>query len=143
MAARHRRPALRRDRAPGRDQRRHGPLAPAPCPQAVPPALGAPARARTRGRRTVNCRTALRLLPLHAGGDLSAARVADLELHLAGCPTCAAELAVWMRLRGVLAAAAPGPGEAAAGLWGALEPRLDAVDASRRLRRPWYRRPWP
>lgn len=89
----------------------------------------------------MNCRAALPLLPLHAGGDLGPARTADLELHLAGCPSCVREFAAYAELRSMLAAThTPLP---AAGLWDVLAPRLDAVDAARRLRRPWYRSPWP
>lgn len=89
----------------------------------------------------MNCRVASRLLPLHAGGDLGPGRSADLELHLAGCQSCCRELAAFAEVRSLLAAArAPLP---AGDLWDALAPRLDAVDAARRLRRPWYRSPWP
>jgi len=88
----------------------------------------------------VNCRHALRLIPLHAGGDLPAAQVAELELHLVGCGGCAGELQAFAELRAVVSSTrVPAP---AGGLWGALDSRLDAVDAARRLRRPWYRSPW-
>ncbi len=88
----------------------------------------------------MKCSLALRLLPLHAGGDLVGPRAADLELHLAGCEACAEEARSFQELRGVLSSVRQPA--SSAGLWEGLDTRLDAVDATRRLRRPWFRSPW-
>jgi len=82
----------------------------------------------------VRCRRAIRLLPLHSGGDLSPRLAAELEEHLDGCETCRRELGgldasrqVLFRLKG---AVGPTPD-----LWPALRERLAAepVPSPRRL----------
>ncbi|MBC8327644.1 MAG: zf-HC2 domain-containing protein [Planctomycetes bacterium] len=88
----------------------------------------------------MNCRAAVRLLPLHAGGDLLADQAADLELHLVGCSSCSGELEAYSELRQVVSSVREPLLHH--GLWEALDSRLDAVDATRRLRRRWYRSPW-
>ncbi len=90
----------------------------------------------------MNCRTVRRLLPLHSGRDLAARRAVAVEAHLAACPACREELARWDGIRAEIRAARPA-GVTASGVWERIAPRLDAIDAAARLRRPWYRRPGP
>jgi len=88
----------------------------------------------------VNCRNAQRLIPLHAGGDLLADQVAELELHLVGCASCTAELEAYSGMRNLVSSVRePALSDS---LWNGLDTRLDAVDAARRLRRRWYQSPW-
>ncbi len=88
----------------------------------------------------MNCRSASRLIPLHAGEDLLPDQVAELELHLVGCAACAEEFASFQGLRELVSSVREPVLETS--LWDALDSRLDAVDATRRMRRPWFRSPW-
>jgi hypothetical protein len=85
----------------------------------------------------MTCRTARVLLAEAAlaapGGGLPPA----LAAHLAGCPTCTAELAALRATVAALDAARPVVA-ARADVWARLVPALDAVDAARERRRTWF-----
>jgi len=89
----------------------------------------------------MNCRSARRLIPLHAGGDLERDRALKLEAHLATCSACGEELRAHRGIQELLASVRE-PVTPFPGLWEELDGRLDAVDAARQLRRPWTRNPW-
>ena len=88
----------------------------------------------------MNCRAARELLPLHSGHDLDLPEARELEAHLADCSECHSELDAFRETRNILLDVRESDVEAS-GIWQALAPRLEAVDAARHLQRPWYRRP--
>lgn len=88
----------------------------------------------------MNCRAATELLPLHVGHDLSIGEARDLEMHLNGCTGCTTEMERFRESRNALLSARDDSVEAS-GIWQALAPRLEAIDAARQIQRPWYRRP--
>jgi anti-sigma factor RsiW len=81
-------------------------------------------------------------LALHAGGDLPVAEAAEVESHILSCGSCAKELAAFRDARAALldlrVSKVP-----SLSLWSELDARLDAVDATVRHRRPWFRRLGP
>ncbi len=54
----------------------------------------------------MNCRRAKRLMPLHAGNDLSARRMRQVGGHLDSCPACRRELEEYRRALGTVRSAA-------------------------------------
>jgi anti-sigma factor RsiW len=77
---------------------------------------------------------------LHSGHDLDLPEARELEAHLTGCSDCQVELDAFREARTVLLDVRESD-VVASGIWQALAPRLDAVDATKHLQRPWYVRP--
>jgi len=89
----------------------------------------------------LSCRQVRRLLPLHVGGDLDPSEASTVDRHLDACAECAAEGRVFQAARSALLGVRTSRARpAGAGLWSAIEARLDATDAAALLRRPWYRK---
>lgn len=86
----------------------------------------------------MNCSSFFDLLVLRSGGDLDLARTGELEEHLDVCAPCAAVAASFANSRDALVDCADSQ---SVDLWNSIEPHLDVIDASRRIRRPWYRQP--
>jgi len=84
-----------------------------------------------------HCTLSEELLALHAGGDLAVAEAAEVEQHVLQCQHCATELAGFRAAREVLLDTRE-PLPASLGLWQEIEARLDVVDATTRIQRPWY-----
>jgi anti-sigma factor RsiW len=85
------------------------------------------------------CWLTRRRLGARADGELPSRARARIDLHLARCPACAAELVRLSRLRAALAVRAPEPPEA---VWDAFWPQVRARLAETARPEPVERRVW-
>ena len=84
----------------------------------------------------MNCSSFFDSIVLRSGGDLDLTRAGELEQHLVVCASCAAVAASFANSRDALDDCADSQ---PVDLWKSIEPHLNVIDASRRIRRPWYR----
>ncbi len=85
----------------------------------------------------MKCSQAIDLLILSGSGDLELSQVKPLETHISSCGTCAKLAESYAADRQRLQSLAD---DCQLDVWSKIEPHLDAIDAAKRIRNPWYRR---